>query len=92
MDLKPLTDAEVARYIDKQLELMTLPKPPEEVYLLITWYSQGNLRALGNLFAMISRLLKINEDIVNEITKEVVETAREMMLFGLNGTLSKNPT
>ena len=28
-------------------------------------------------------------DIVTGITKEVVVTAKEMMIFGLNGTLSK---
>lgn len=88
-ELKPLTVAETARYIDKQLEVMNLPKPPEEVYALIYWYTQGVMRALGNLFSMIARILKINEDVVTEITREVVETAREMMMFGLNGTLSK---
>ncbi|MDR3614082.1 MAG: hypothetical protein P4L53_10960 [Candidatus Obscuribacterales bacterium] len=41
-----LTDAEVALYIDNQIELMNLPKLPDEVYWLIFWYSQGNLRAL----------------------------------------------
>ncbi len=88
-ELKPLTVAETARYIDKQLEVMNLPKPPEEVYALIYWYTQGVMRALGNLFSMIARILKINEDVVREITRDVVETAREMMMFGLNGTLSK---
>lgn len=90
-ELRPLTDEEIVLYIDRQLEFMNLPKPPDEVYTLINWYSQGNLRSLGNLFAMIARILKINEDVVREITRDVVETAREMMLFGINGTLSKAP-
>jgi hypothetical protein len=38
---------------------------------------------------MIARILKINEDVVKEVTCDVVEAAREMMMFGLNGTLSK---
>jgi len=88
-ELKPLTAAETAQYVDKQLEAMNLPKPPEEVYTLIYWYTQGVMRSLGNLFSMIARILKINEDVVKEITREVVETAREMMMFGLSGTLSK---
>ena len=90
-ELQPLTAAETAQYIDKQLEVMNLPKPPEEVYALIYWYTQGVLRALGNLFSMIARILKINEDVVKELTHEVVETAREMVMFGLNGTLCKQP-
>lgn len=84
-ELKPLSAIETAQYIDKQLEIMKLPKPPEEVYTLILWYTQGVLRSLGNLFSMIARILKINEDVVKEITRDVVETAREMMMFGLNG-------
>jgi DNA transposition AAA+ family ATPase len=87
-ELKPLTAVETAQYINKQLEVMSLPKPPEEVYTLIYWYTQGVLRSLGNLFSMIARILKINEDVVKEITSDVVETAREMM-FGLNKTMSK---
>lgn len=88
-ELKPLTDEETSQYIDKQLEQMRLPKPPEEVYKLIYWYTQGVLRSLGNLFSMIARILKINEDVVKEINREVVEAARELMMCGLSGTLSK---
>ena len=91
-ELKPLTAAETTQFIDKQLEVMKLSKPPEEVYNLIYWYTQGILRSLGNLFSMIARILKINEDVVKEITSDVVEAAREMMMFGLNGTLSKQTT
>jgi len=90
-ELQPLSAAETTQYIDKQLEVMNLAKPPEEVYALIYWYTQGVLRALGNLFSMIARILKINEDVVKELTHEVVETAREMVMFGLNGALCKQP-
>jgi len=77
---------DVTKYIDKQAELMAVPKPAEEVYPLIATCSRGNPRILGHLFALIQRLLKINDDIVHEMTKEVVDTAREMMLVGLGGT------
>lgn len=90
-EFKPLNESEIAKYIDKKVELMNFPKPTEEVYELISWYSQGNLRTLGHLFAMMERLLRINDDIVREITREVVETAREMLLYGLNGTREKTP-
>ncbi len=88
-ELKPLSEAETNQFIDKQLEIMGLPKPPEEVYKLIHWYTQGVLRGLVNLFSMIARILKINEDVVSEVTREVVEAAREMMIFGKHGSLSK---
>lgn len=38
---------------------------------------------------MINRILRINSDVVQELTRDVVETAREMMLRGLNRTLSQ---
>ncbi len=88
-ELKPLSEEETNQFIDKQLEIMGLPKPPEEVYKLIHWYTQGVLRGLVNLFSMIARILKINEDVVREVTREVVEAAREMMIFGKHGSLSK---
>lgn len=81
-----LSLVDVGKYIDKQVELMSLPKPAEDVYSLISTYSRGNPRILGHLFALIQRLLKINNDIVHEITKEVVDTARDMMLIGLGKT------
>lgn len=68
-ELHPLTAEETTQYIDKQLEVMNLPKPQEEVYALIYWYTQGVLRVLGNLFSMIARILKINEDVVKELTQ-----------------------
>lgn len=88
-ELKPLSEAETNQFIDKPLEIMGLPKPPEEVYKLIHWYTQGVLRGLVNLFSMIAKILKINEDVVREVTREVVEAAREMMIFGKPGRLSK---
>jgi len=77
---EPLVEEEIVLYIDKQTEIMSLPKPPDEVYALISEYSRGNPRKLGHLFALIDRLLKINDDLVDSLTSEVVETARGMML------------
>ena len=88
-EFQVFTPSEVNQYIDHKVKEMNLPKPKEEVYSLIFWYSQGNPRNLGNLFMMISRILKINSDVVQELSREVVETAREMMLRGLNKTLSQ---
>jgi hypothetical protein len=76
---------DVSKYIEKQVEIMAIPRPAEEVYPLIAAYSRGNPRILGHLFALIQRLLRINNDIVHEMTREVVDTAREMMLIGLAG-------
>lgn len=83
---EPLSPLEISQYTDKQVELLALPKPSAEVYALIAAYSRGNPRTLGHLFALIQRLLKINDDIVQEITVDVVDMAREMMLVGLCGT------
>ena len=44
------TPSEVNQYIDEKMLEMNLPKPKEEIYSLIYWYSQGNPRNLGNLF------------------------------------------
>lgn len=52
---------------------------------MINSYSRGNPRILGHLFALIDRILKINSDIVDGISPEVVDTARELMLVRLGG-------
>jgi replication-associated recombination protein RarA len=91
-EFKVFSQDEVNQYIDKKAELMKLPKPADEVYALIFWYSQGNPRSLRNMFMMIDRILKINDDIVKELTGDVVETAREMMMYGLSGKLAKSAT
>lgn len=88
-EFKPMEKHEIAEYINRWAKLMELSVPSPEVIELIVWYCNGNPRALRHLFSMISRILKINDDLVNEMTRDVVETAREMMLFGLNGTLAK---
>ena len=58
---EPLGSVDLNKYTDKQAELLSMPKPSEEVYLLIAKYTRGNPRMLGHLFAIIQRLLKINE-------------------------------
>lgn len=60
-----------------------MPKLSEEVSQMIAKYSRGNPRVLGHFFAIVQRLLKINDDIVREVNVEVTEMAREMMLVGL---------
>jgi DNA transposition AAA+ family ATPase len=80
---EPLVSDDLRKYVDKQAELLAVPKPTDEVFQIIAKYSRGNPRVLGHLFAIVQRLLKINDDIVREITVEVTETAREMMLVGL---------
>jgi hypothetical protein len=38
---------------------------------------------------MINRILESNDDVERELNREVVDTASEMMMYGLNGTLAK---
>lgn len=80
-----LTTSEVSQYVDYQAEALQISKPRAEVYAMINSYSRGNPRTLGHLFALIERILKINSDIVDGITPEVVDTARELMLVRLGG-------
>lgn len=83
---------EIREYIDKRIELAQLTKPSQQVYTMIAEYCKGNPRILGHLFALIERLLKMNDDLVEEITTEVVEDAREMMLVrGGIAHMSKSP-
>ena len=65
------------KYVDKQIELVGLTQPPEEAYASIANYCRGNPRILGHLFALMERLLKMNDDIVTGITTEVIEEARQ---------------
>lgn len=78
---EPLTTMETAMYIDKRIESLSVSKPSDEIRALIFDYTRGNPRKLGHIFALIERLLKINDDLVDGITTEVVDTAREMMLL-----------
>lgn len=77
---EPLSAEEVRKYVDKRVELTVLKTPADDAYGLFADYSRGNPRILGHLFALVERLLKINDDLVDGITAEVIETAREMML------------
>lgn len=78
---EPLSMQETVMYIDQRIDTMSVSKPPEEVYSLISDYCRGNPRKLGHLFALVERLLQINDDLVDGVTSEVVKTAREMMLL-----------
>lgn len=75
-----LSKDEVRKYVDKHVEFAEMTKPTEDVYPLVTGYCRGNPRILGHLFALVERLLKMNDDWIDGITTEVVETARQMML------------
>ncbi len=89
-EFKQLQVSEVNTYIDKQNESLGLEKPDEEIYAAIFWYTQGNLRTLEKLFKLLDRLIKLNED--KAIKRDVLDAAREMLLYGLNKPLSKRAT
>jgi DNA transposition AAA+ family ATPase len=80
---EPLGSADLMNYMEKQAELLSVPKLSDEVSQMIAKYSRGNPRVLGHFFAIVQRLRKINDDIVREVNVEVTEMAREMMLVGL---------
>lgn len=81
-----LTTSEVSQYVDYQAETLQISKPRAEVYAMINSYSRGNPRTLGHLFALIERILKINSklnsDIVDGISPEVVDTAADACSIG----------
>jgi DNA transposition AAA+ family ATPase len=78
----PLSRTEVYEYTKKQTEINGIPEPAPEVREAIAICTKGNPRTLGHFFALIQKILKINDDIVQEITPDVIETARELMLVG----------
>ncbi len=78
----PLSGPEIHEYIQKQAENIHVPESSAEVKEVIATCTRGNPRTLGHLFALIQKILKINDDIVQEITPEVIEAARELMLTG----------
>ena len=78
----PLLRAEIDEYIQKQVEIIGVPVPDVEVKGIIATCTKGNPRTLGHLFALIQKILKINDDLVQGITPDVITTARELMLVG----------
>ncbi|HMO21405.1 MAG TPA: AAA family ATPase [Candidatus Melainabacteria bacterium] len=87
---EPLSTDDVRKYVDKHIEHAELTTPTDDVYSLIADYCLGNPRILGHLFALVERLLKMNDDLVDIMTTEVIETARQMMLVrGTVAPLSK---
>jgi len=78
----PLSRKEVFEYIQKQATIINVPEPSADVSEAIALCTRGNPRTLGHLFALVQKILKINDDIVHEITTDVIETARELMLMG----------
>jgi len=78
---------EARLFIDRKLEELGLSKPESDLYSVIYWYTQGNFRMLNNLFLQMARLLKINA--MTEITRDLIDTAREILLFGLSMPVAK---
>lgn len=89
-EFKQLQPSEVNTYIDKQNEHLGFEKPEDEIYAAIFWYTQGNLRTLEKLFKLLERLVKLNED--KAIKRDVLDAAREMLLYGLNKPIAKRAT
>lgn len=52
-EFKQLYVEEVNSYIDKQVEMLALEKPSDEIYAAVFWYTQGNLRTLEKLFKLL---------------------------------------
>ena len=78
----PLSTPEIHEYIKKKTEDIGVVEPCADVKTVIATCSKGNPRTLGHLFALIQKILKINADIVQEITPDVIEAARKLMLVG----------
>ena len=89
-EFKQLQPSEVNTYVDKQIECLKLEKPEEEIYSAIFWYTQGNLRTLEKLFKLLDRLIKLNDD--KTIKRDILDAAREMLLYGLNKPFTKRAT
>lgn len=89
-EFKQLQEKEVHEYINQQCDCLALEKPADEIYAAIFWYTQGNLRTLEKLFNLLSRLITLNKD--NTIKRDVLDTAREMLLYGLTRADSKQAT
>lgn len=78
---------EARLFIDHKLDELGLSKLESDLYSVIYWYTQGNFRMLNNLFLQISRLLRINA--MNEITRDLIDTAREILLYGVSMPAAK---
>lgn len=89
-EFKQLQPSEVDAYVDKQSLCLGLEKPDVEIYTAIFWYTQGNLRTLEKLFKLIDRLVKLNED--KTIRRDVLDAAREMLLYGLKKPVNQQAT
>jgi DNA transposition AAA+ family ATPase len=89
-EFKQLQQHEVDMYIDMQNDCLGLEKPAKEIYTTIFWYTQGNLRTLEKLFRLIDRLVKLNDD--KTIKRDVLDTARELLLYGPRLPIAKQAT
>ena len=89
-EFKQLLQHEVDTYIDLQCQFLGLEKPAKEIYTTIFWYTQGNLRTLEKLFKLLDRLVKLNED--KTIKRDVLDAARELLLYGPRIPMAKRAT
>jgi DNA transposition AAA+ family ATPase len=89
-EFKQLQQYEVDAYINKQIDCLGLEKPDNEIYTTIFWYTQGNLRTLEKLFKLLDRLAKLNQD--KTIKRDVLDTARAMLLYGPRQPEAKRAT
>lgn len=86
-EFKKLTKTEMTHILEHRLDELGLSINYKkfddyEAINKIVKLSNGNFRLLQRLFTQIDRVMEINH--LKEITGEVVETARELLIIGIN--------
>ena len=83
-EFRPLSAAQVRQLLEQRWTPsgVNLPEPPwaEEAVAAIIRITGGNFRLLHRLLTQMERILEVNQ--LHEITKAVVETARETLVIG----------
>jgi hypothetical protein len=84
-EFRPLTHGETRQLLQHQQIRIDVPLPEhewadEEGIASIVRISAGNFRLLGRLLTQIGRILEINN--LHQVTRDVVETARENLVIG----------
>jgi AAA domain-containing protein len=82
-EFRPLGAAEVRQLLDQRWPSgLNLPEPPwaEDAVAAIIRITNGKFRLLNRLLTQMERILEVNR--IYEITKEVVERARETLVIG----------
>ena len=83
-EFRPLGTAEIRQLLGQRwtppgVKLPERPLDPEAVAVIIRM-TGGNFRLLNRLLTQVERILEINA--LDEVTKSVVETARESLVIG----------